>query len=130
MFEKDAKMKPEDTETIIGAGVKVEGTFVAAGDVVVKGQIIGSVETESDLILKQGGLIEADIKAQNISVAGVVKGNLEVLNKIEMASTANVAGDINCQILSMEEGATLSGRCSVGKGPSNSGHKREKAEEI
>ena len=126
MFEKDVKLKPEDTETIIGAGVKVEGTFVAAGNVVVKGQITGSVETESDLFLKPGGLIEADIKAQNISVGGIVKGNLEVANKIEMASTANVAGDVNCQILSMEEGATLSGRCSVGKGSSNSGHKKEK----
>lgn len=121
-------MKPEDAETIIGAGVKVEGTFTAVGDVVVKGEVSGSVETESNLRLNAGGRIEADIKAKNALIAGEVKGNLDVEDKMEMASTANVAGDINCQVLSIDEGATLNGRCSVGGERTPSVSKKEEEE--
>ncbi len=129
MFEKDPKIKSGDVETIIGAGVKVEGTFTAVGNVIVKGEVSGSVETKSDLHLKAGGRIKADIKAKNSSIAGEVKGNLDVEEKIEMASTANVAGDITCRVLSIDEGATLNGRCSVGEGQAPGAAKEEEEEE-
>ncbi len=114
MFGKDLKIKPEEAETIIGAGVRVEGTFNAVGNVVVKGELIGSMETQSDVYLMEGGVIEANIKASNAIIAGRVKGNLKVEEKIELNSTARLSGDINCQSLSIEEGAVLHGRCKVG----------------
>jgi len=43
-----------------------------------------------------------------------VKGNLKVEEKIELSSTARLLGDINCQSLSIEEGAILHGKCKVG----------------
>jgi len=114
MFGKDLKIKPEDAETIIGAGVKVEGTFNAIGDVIVKGELTGSLETQSNLHLMEGGTIEANIKSQNAIIFGRVKGNLKVEEKIDLGSTAQLNGDINCQSLAIEEGATLSGKCKVG----------------
>jgi len=114
MFRKDLKIKPEEAETIIGAGVRVEGTFNAVGNVVVKGELIGSMETQSDVYLMEGGVIEANIKSNNAIIAGRVKGNLKVEEKIELNSTARLLGDINCQSLSIEEGAVLHGRCKVG----------------
>jgi len=121
MFDKDQKIRPEDSETIIGAGVKVEGTFTAVGDVVVKGHVTGSVETQTNLQLKAGGVIEADIKAKNASIAGELKGNVDVGDKVELAATAQLLGDITCRVLSIEEGATLNGRCSVGGRPKPEG---------
>ena len=114
MFGKDLKIKPEEAETIIGAGVKVEGTFNAVGNVVVKGELVGSMETQSDVYLMEGGVIEANIKSNNAIIAGRVKGNLKVEEKIELSSTARLLGDINCQSLSIEEGAILHGKCKVG----------------
>ncbi len=114
MFRKDLKIKPEEAETIIGAGVRVEGTFNAVGNVIVKGELVGSMETQSDVYLMEGGIIEANIKANNAIIAGRVKGNLKVDEKIELNSTARLSGDINCQSLSIEEGAVLHGKCNVG----------------
>jgi len=114
MFEKNQKIRPEEAETVIGAGVKVEGTFSALGNVIVKGEVSGSVETKSNLAVREGGGIEADIKAKNASIAGDVKGNLDVEEKIELASTAKVKGDLNCRVLAIDEGAILNGHCSVG----------------
>ncbi len=114
MLGRDQKIKPEDAETIIGAGVKVDGTFTAFGNVIVKGQLLGSLKTESDVNIKEGGSVDADIKAKNATVAGEVDGNLEVNQKIQLAKSAKVTGDINCQVLSIEEGAILQGNCNVG----------------
>jgi len=115
MLGKDQKIKPEDAETIIGAGVKVDGTFTAFGNVIVKGQLLGSLTTESDVNIKEGGSVDADIKAKNATIAGKVDGTLEVDEKIQLASSAKVMGDINCNVLSIEEGAILQGSCNVGK---------------
>ncbi len=129
MIGKDSKFKTEGAETIIGSGVKVEGTFVAVGNVVLKGELIGSLETKSNLDLEEGGKIEADIKAKNALIAGEVKGNLEVAEKIELASSAKVLGDLDCRVLAIEEGAVLSGRCSVGgQSPAGNARKGEKTE--
>ena len=114
MFSKDLKVKPEDAETIIGTGVKVEGTFNAFGDVIVKGQLVGSLLTENDLSIRSTGRIEANVRAKNASIAGELKGNLSVDEKIELAATAKVSGDIHCRVLAIEEGAILNGRCRVG----------------
>ncbi len=129
MLGKEQKIKSEDAETIIGTGVKVEGSFNAFGDVVVKGQLVGSLETQNDLSLRDTGVIEADIKAKNASIAGEIRGNLEVEEKMELASTAKVLGDINCRVLSIEEGAVLNGRCKVGGEFSNNSREKKKQKE-
>jgi len=129
MFGKDLKIKPEEAETIIGAGVKVEGTFNAVGNVVVKGELVGSMETQSDVYLMEGGVIEANIKASNAIIAGRVKGNLKVEEKIELSSTARLSGDINCQSLSIEEGAILHGKCKVGGDPKLSAKEKKQQKE-
>ncbi|MDA2922628.1 polymer-forming cytoskeletal protein [Patescibacteria group bacterium AH-259-L07] len=129
MLGKEGKIKPEDAETIIGAGVKVEGTFAAFGNVIIKGQLLGSLETKSRLELREGGRIEADITAKNASVGGEVKGNLDVEEKIELASTAKVSGDLTCRVLAIEEGAVLNGRCSVGSDAASSVIQEEREEE-
>jgi len=129
MFGKDLKIKPEEAETIIGAGVRVEGTFNAVGNVVVKGELVGSMETQSDVYLMEGGVIEANIKASNAIIAGRVKGNLKVEEKIELNSTARLLGDINCQSLSIEEGAILHGKCKVGGDAKVSSKEKKQKEE-
>ena len=129
MFGKDLKIKPEEAETIIGAGVKVEGTFNAVGNVVVKGELVGSMETQSDVYLMEGGVIEANIKSNNAIIAGRVKGNLKVEEKIELSSSARLSGDINCQSLSIEEGAILHGKCRVGGDPKVSAKEKKQKQE-
>jgi len=129
MFGKDLKIKPEEAETIIGAGVKVEGTFNAVGNVVVKGELVGSMETQSDVYLMEGGVIEANIKSRNAIIAGRVKGNLKVEEKIELNSTARLSGDIDCQSLSIEEGAVLHGKCKVGGDPKVSAKEKKQRKE-
>ncbi len=128
MFEKKLD-NMEKVETIIGSGVKVEGTFAASGNVIVKGEVQGSLETKGDLRVEEGAVINAEVKAGNAYVAGRIKGNLTVEEKLSLASQANVEGDIKCSSLLVEEGAVINGRCTMGQGAEITEEPEEEEEE-
>jgi len=109
------KIKPEDAQTVIGAGVKVEGTFVAFGNVIVKGQVVGTLETKNDLHLGEGACINGDVVAKNAYLAGEIKGNVRTDEKAVFDKTARLNGDLECRILSIEPGAIFNGHCTMGE---------------
>lgn len=103
-------------ETIIAPGVRVEGDFTSQGFVLIDGEVLGSVKTESDLDVGERAKISADVTAVNAHVAGMVKGNITVGERIEISSTAHVTGDISTKVLVVEQGAIINGKISMGDG--------------
>jgi len=115
MSKKFEEIQKEDTETVIGAGVDVEGTFKANGNVTIKGHISGSVETQADLYIAETAHIEGDTTAKNVLVGGEMHGNIVADDKVKLLGSAKIIGDVTCQFLSIEEGARLNGKCQMGK---------------
>ncbi len=103
----------DEVETVVGPSVHVEGDFVSEGHIVVKGIVSGSVLTSKHLQVEQGAKIFANVKAGSATISGEVKGNIKVQDKLELTSTAQVAGDIDCQVLVVEAGALLLGKVSM-----------------
>ena len=56
--------------TIVGQGAKLEGTVVSAGSLRIDGQVKGQVNADGDVMLSPQSAVEADIRAQNVSVSG------------------------------------------------------------
>jgi cytoskeletal protein CcmA (bactofilin family) len=96
--------------TIIGQGAKLEGTIVSAGSLRIDGQIKGQISADGDVMLAPKSQVEADIRAQNVSVAGRFKGSLLVKGRAELASGGRVDGNITSKTLVVEEGATFLGQ--------------------
>jgi cytoskeletal protein CcmA (bactofilin family) len=103
----------DEVETVVGPSVHVEGDFASEGNIIVKGIVSGSVMTSKHLQVEQGAKIFANVKAGSATISGEVKGNIRVQDKLELTSTAQVAGDIDCQILVVEAGALLLGKISM-----------------
>lgn len=116
MFNKDeGRISSGEAETIIGPSVKVEGDFAGEGNVTVEGSVLGTLKTKQDLLVNEGAKIKANVEAQNMVVAGEVKGNVKVSEKIELKPSARVNGDIACKIISIESGAVFNGKCLCGE---------------
>lgn len=96
--------------TIVGQGAKLEGTVVSAGSLRIDGQIKGQVSAEGDVMLSPQASVEADIRAQNVSVAGRFKGTIVVKGRAEIARGGRVDGDITSKTLVVEEGAIFQGQ--------------------
>ncbi len=103
----------DEVETIVGPSVKVEGDFVSKGNVVIEGTVMGSVRTEKNLRVEEGAVINANVNADNVRVAGEVRGNVHVAGLMELTPTARVLGDVQTKTLVVAAGAILHGNCSM-----------------
>lgn len=100
-------------ETVVGHSVKLEGDFSSDENVRIDGTVSGTVKTNKNLIIGERASVEADVFADNATIAGRVNGNIDVKTKLELLETARVAGDIKTGVLSITAGAIFSGQCSM-----------------
>ncbi len=109
-----------ETDTIIGPSVKIEGDFVTEGNIVVEGTICGVVKTNKNLKVGPKAKIFANVAAADALVAGEVQGNIKITNKLELTSTAKIFGDVKTDNLLVASGAILCGKCQMGDGKDKS----------
>jgi cytoskeletal protein CcmA (bactofilin family) len=96
--------------TIVGQGAKLEGTVVSAGSLRIDGAVKGQINADGDVTLSAQSQVEADIRAQNVAVAGRFKGSIVVKGRAEITRGGRVDGDITSKTLVVEEGATFQGQ--------------------
>lgn len=115
MFTKETKdMSTKDAETIIGQSIKVKGNFHGQGNIIVEGQVEGSIKTGGHLYVGKKARITADINAKEAKIGGEINGNISVEGYLELTAQAKVFGDITASELSVERGAQINGNCQMG----------------
>ncbi|OGH71511.1 MAG: hypothetical protein A2921_01555 [Candidatus Magasanikbacteria bacterium RIFCSPLOWO2_01_FULL_43_20b] len=117
-------VSPDEVETVVGPSVRVEGDFASEGNIIVKGIVSGSVKTSKLLTVEKGASIFANVRAGNAAISGSIRGNVKVSDRLDLAETAQVAGDIDCRVLSVAPGALIQGRVTM-KGIDIIGDKRD-----
>lgn len=100
---------------MIGEGTVLEGTLSSAGDIHIRGRLIGKVEAEGRVVLAQEGVVEGELLASNADIAGRVEGDVRVETRLILKGTARIEGNIYTNRLVMEEGAVYNGQCEMGR---------------
>lgn len=113
MFQRDGSPDQKDIETIIGSTVKVDGNFVGSGDVIVEGQVSGTLKTSKNLRVGESAKIKADIEAAGLWVAGEIRGQVKCSGKIELAPSAKIFGNVDTQTIVVAHGAVLHGKLTM-----------------
>ena len=99
-------------ETIIGPNAHFRGDIQSDGGVRIDGVFEGTIDLTGNLVILEGAKIIADIKANNISISGAVKGNITG-NRVEILETGRVWGDLTINSLLLNEGAYLRGQTTM-----------------
>lgn len=118
-------MSAASNETIIAEGVKVDGDFASQGDVVIDGELTGSIEAAQSLRVGETAVIQADVGAGSAIVAGQIQGNIRVADRLELLETSVIHGDVEAKILSVAPGAKVNGRISMGGSPTEPNFQEE-----
>ncbi|MEO0565261.1 MAG: polymer-forming cytoskeletal protein [Chloroflexota bacterium] len=100
-------------DTALGAGSVVEGALSSDGNVRLDGKFKGSLDIRENVLVGISAEIEANIEATNVSVAGIVRGDVSG-KKVHLLATARIWGDIRAESLITEDGAFIEGRVSIG----------------
>lgn len=112
MFSHDGADE-KGVETVIGPSVKVEGTFVSSGDVVVEGHVAGSLKTSKHLHIGEQAVVKADVEAGSMIVAGEIRGHVTCAGKIELTPTGKIIGNVDTQTIAVAHGAVLHGKVAM-----------------
>ncbi|WP_294346023.1 polymer-forming cytoskeletal protein [Prosthecochloris sp.] len=113
MFSKKGKKRRSGSTgglTLLMEGTSVQGELAADGDIRVDGNVSGQVTCRSTLIIGSEGVVEGEISAENMRVAGKFSGNAEISGELRLEATAAIDGDLRVTALDVEDGAKLNGR--------------------
>jgi cytoskeletal protein CcmA (bactofilin family) len=113
LSQESKHMEPDDVETVVGPSVHVEGDFASEGNILVKGIVSGSVKTSKLLTAEPGSKILANVRAGNAVISGSIKGNVKIVDRIEVTTSAQIAGDVECKVLVVEAGARIHGKVTM-----------------
>lgn len=119
--------KTSGGETIIAQGVKLEGNFVSDGNVIIEGDVEGTVEAAGDLKIGEQAHISADVTASNAVVAGSIDGNIRINGRLELLPSSRISGDLSAQVLMVAPGSQINGTIRMGEG-AGEGKKSKKSE--
>ncbi|HOT92365.1 MAG TPA: polymer-forming cytoskeletal protein [Anaerolineae bacterium] len=96
-------------ESIIGANTHIKGDIQGDGGLRIDGIVEGTIEITGNLVVTESAKVRAEIKANNVSIAGAVQGNVSA-NRVEILDTGRVWGDMTIKSLLINEGAYLRGQ--------------------
>lgn len=109
-----SKADTSRVDTIIGENAVIEGTLRSKDTIRIDGKLKGEGYFEGHLIIGEGGVVEGNVSADSMLVAGEVHGNVQVKNKLEIAQSGKIKGDIVTKLLYIAEGAVFEGKSTMG----------------
>jgi len=100
----------------IGKSVVVKGELSGSEDLVVDGEVEGSIALRGQsLTVGPNGRVRANIEARNVIVHGRVNGDIHASERVELRKSASLAGDITTVRIAIEDGAFFKGTIDIQK---------------
>ncbi len=98
---------------IIGDGSVFEGKFFVNGSIRIDGKFSGEIKTNDQLIIGPSGKVKTDITARSVTVAGVLIGNINALEEVNLVQSGKILGNIKTPRLNVEEGVISHGEILI-----------------
>jgi cytoskeletal protein CcmA (bactofilin family) len=100
----------------IGKSVVVKGELSGSEDLIVDGQVEGSITLRGQsLTVGPNGRVRANIEARNVIIHGRVDGNIHASDRVDLRKSATLSGDIATARISIEDGAFFKGGIDIQK---------------
>ena len=93
------------SSTVIANGSTIEGRITAPGIISISGYVKGDINA-SEIVIDREGAVNGSIFAEHLIIIGKFEGEVSA-NKITVASTASVKGNLSYKRVAIDDGATL-----------------------
>ena len=116
MFGNEKKVPTTGSvPTYVGKGMQIKGKIWGVRPIWIEGEVQGSIDCATEVIIGEAGKVDAAIRASTIKVNGFVEGELIASSRIEVMAKGRVHGDIKCLAgcLIIHDGGILEGQCST-----------------
>lgn len=118
---KEADGGPEGrVKTTLGKETVFIGTLKFTDSLKIDGVFEGEIDATGFLWIDKGATVKVRrMRASSILVGGVVHGDIEAVDKIELLPSAKVYGNIRTSKLRIADGVVFEGKCEMIKNPAS-----------
>jgi len=95
--------------TVLAKEDSLSGRLQIRGNGSVMGTFSGRIDCDGELLIGPEAHVEADLKANKVTIAGFVKGNVIALARLKIANTGRLEGDARAGALVVLEGGVHHG---------------------
>jgi len=114
MARKQNKSDIDTIVTTLGKETVFSGTLSFSESLKIDGNFEGEIDATGFLYIDEAATVKATkIRASSILVGGVVHGDLEAQDKLELLPSARVYGNIKTTRLKIADGVIFEGACEM-----------------
>jgi cytoskeletal protein CcmA (bactofilin family) len=110
-----------DRASILGPTLRFKGELSASEDLVIHGQVEGSIGPAPRVTIGPEAHVKAGVTADVIVVEGRVEGDLKAQSSIAVRPKANVRGNLEAPVVNIAEGAKFNGSIKMEPGAAGTG---------
>ena len=107
-------MSPKGSESILAAGLTIEGKIEGNGNIRVAGRFKGNINVKGELTIEPGASIDGEVKADTVFVGGEVRGHLIATSRVEFKESGTLVGDLKAGSLAVAAGSKMRGKVEFG----------------
>jgi cytoskeletal protein CcmA (bactofilin family) len=101
-------------ESIVAAGLTIEGKIEGAGHVRIAGVFKGDVNVQGNLTIEPGAHLTGGVKADTVVVGGQLDGNIDAASRVELLQTGVLNGELKAGSLTVAAGSRMRGKAEFG----------------
>ncbi len=113
MAKNDDRKGLEKISTTLGKETAFNGVMRFKDSLKIDGSFTGEIVSSGFLYIENGANVTANIKVGSVVIGGVVRGNVEATEKLEMLTTGKVYGNIRTAKLKIADGVVFEGKCEM-----------------
>ena len=98
---------------VLDRNTRIQGTLHSDGNVLVEGTFEGDMEARETILVEKDASVKGHFLANDVIVSGSFDGEAVCQNKFRVTPSGSVTGQINTQVLVVEEGSTVNCRFSM-----------------
>ncbi len=107
----------ENIRTTLGRETAFNGIMRFKDSLKIDGTFEGEILSNGFLYIENGAKVTANVRVGSITIGGVIRGNVEASEKVEMLATGKVYGNIKTAKLKIADGVVFEGKCEMIQNP-------------
>ncbi len=101
--------------TVFGKDTEFYGDLTFKKSLQINGYFEGEITSDGFLVIGEGAVVKANLKARAVIISGTVHGNIEAFEKLEIHSSGKLYGNIRTAKLKIADGVIFEGKCEMVK---------------
>src|SRR3982074_145208 len=104
---------PAQSGGILSRGVSITGSVKFRNQLLIDGEVKGSIDSQGSLTVGEHAQIRGEIRAKSVTVKGNVEGNVFAAERCELQAGCTLRGDIEAPRLVVDENASFLGSAKI-----------------